>query len=152
MSARAVVAPAARQRVAHAYIEGLQWVLHYYYDGVVSWSWFYPYHYAPMISDLVDLDQVKIAFDPGKRPRPSPLAMCGALTLRRLRGARAPYSRRSIGRGGAPAAGAPFRPFEQLMGVLPPASIVRCPSDALTRHAHCHPADAVGSRPQILRG
>ena len=71
--------------MAHAYIEGLQWVLHYYYDGVVSWSWFFPYHFAPMISDLVDLDQVKIQFE----------------------------------------SGSPFRPFEQLMGVLPPASIVR---------------------------
>ncbi|KAF9778851.1 exonuclease II [Thelephora terrestris] len=64
------------------YIEGLQWVMHYYYSGVCSWGWFYDYHYAPRISDFVGVDKMVFHFELGK----------------------------------------PFRPFEQLMGVLPEAS------------------------------
>eukprot|EP00177_Eucheuma_denticulatum_P000228 GFKZ01000391.1.p1 GENE.GFKZ01000391.1~~GFKZ01000391.1.p1 ORF type:complete len:1157 (+),score=196.00 GFKZ01000391.1:223-3693(+) len=50
------------------YIEGLQWVMTYYYVGCMSWGWYYPYHYAPFASDLVesDVDGEDIAFELGK--------------------------------------------------------------------------------------
>lgn len=42
-------------QVAAEYCVGLCWVLQYYYRGTPSWSWFYPHHYGPMLTDLVAL-------------------------------------------------------------------------------------------------
>ncbi|RKF54038.1 5'-3' exoribonuclease 1 [Golovinomyces cichoracearum] len=69
-------------QICENYVMGLQWVLFYYYRGVVSWAWYYQYHYSPMISDVVRGLKVNLVFDLGQ----------------------------------------PFRPFEQLMGVLPDRS------------------------------
>jgi 5'-3' exonuclease len=33
--------------ICHEYLDGLQWVLHYYTTGVADWTWFFPYHYTP---------------------------------------------------------------------------------------------------------
>ncbi|KAF5374511.1 hypothetical protein D9615_009091 [Tricholomella constricta] len=68
--------------LAFRYVEGLQWVMYYYYSGVASWGWFYNYHYAPRISDLRGVDKMTFNFE----------------------------------------LGTPFKPYEQLMGVLPVAS------------------------------
>ncbi|CAM9869169.1 unnamed protein product, partial [Hapterophycus canaliculatus] len=43
------------ERLRAAYVEGLLWCLAYYYRGCVSWGWFFPFHYVPMISDLTGL-------------------------------------------------------------------------------------------------
>ncbi|XP_062506213.1 5'-3' exoribonuclease 1-like isoform X2 [Corticium candelabrum] len=67
---------------AKCYVVAIQWILYYYYQGVPSWSWFFPYHYAPFLSDIRNFANIQIEFDLGK----------------------------------------PFRPFEQLLAVLPPAS------------------------------
>ena len=45
-----------KNKMFNLYLQGLQWVLLYYYQGVKSWRWFYPYNYAPMISDFENID------------------------------------------------------------------------------------------------
>uniref|UniRef100_A0A8C3GAS8 5'-3' exoribonuclease 1 n=1 Tax=Cyclopterus lumpus TaxID=8103 RepID=A0A8C3GAS8_CYCLU len=72
---------------AKCYVEGIQWILHYYYHGVQSWSWYYPYHYAPFLSDIKNISGLKLTFDLEK----------------------------------------PFMPFQQLLAVLPAASMELLP-------------------------
>ena len=45
------------------YVQGLQWVLFYYYKGVASWPWFYKYHYSPMISGMSCLQNYILKFN-----------------------------------------------------------------------------------------
>ncbi|BDD58769.1 hypothetical protein MPDQ_001297 [Monascus purpureus] len=70
------------KKLTENYVQGLQWVLFYYYRGIASWPWFFRYHYAPMISDV----------------------------------------KKGLGADTNFELGQPFRPFEQLMGVLPDRS------------------------------
>ncbi|KAJ3594424.1 hypothetical protein NHX12_003731 [Muraenolepis orangiensis] len=51
---------------AKCYVEGIQWILHYYYHGVQSWSWYYPHHYAPFLSDVRNIADLKLTFDFGR--------------------------------------------------------------------------------------
>lgn len=69
-----------------AYVQALSWICKYYYRGVASWSWFYPFHYAPFFSDII-VDEEPVFHT-----------------------------------------GVPFKPFEQLMAVLPPKTVHALPS------------------------
>jgi 5'-3' exoribonuclease 2 len=70
------------RRLVEAYVHGLQWVLRYYYQGCCSWTWYFPFHYAPFAGELKGLADIQVNLD----------------------------------------LGVPFRPYEQLMGVMPAAS------------------------------
>jgi len=58
------------KKIKQSYIEGLLWVYSYYYKGCVSWYWFYPYHYAPFASDLINCDRVQVKFEMGEPAAP----------------------------------------------------------------------------------
>lgn len=47
-------------------MEGLFWVLTYYHYGCASWTWYYPYLYGPLASDLTNLSSLSFQFEKGR--------------------------------------------------------------------------------------
>jgi len=99
------------RQLRQSYIAGLQWCLRYYYKGCPSWEWYYPYHYGPMISDLAnDLGSYVRANDgiPATNNRKDGSSEGGS--------------------DGVFPVGVPLKPFEQLLGCMPPSSASVLPS------------------------
>jgi 5'-3' exoribonuclease 1 len=44
-----------RREHVREYMEGLHWVMNYYHNGCQSWNWYFPYLYAPVATDIVNL-------------------------------------------------------------------------------------------------
>ncbi|XP_055042137.2 5'-3' exoribonuclease 2 [Misgurnus anguillicaudatus] len=57
-----------RKKVVQSYVEGLCWVLRYYYQGCASWKWYFPFHYAPFASDFKDIKGMFTDFEKGTKP------------------------------------------------------------------------------------
>eukprot|EP00210_Caulerpa_lentillifera_P009231 g8800.t1 len=57
--------PSMTPKIVSSYFEGLNWMMRYFYRGLPSWTWYYPYHYAPMMSDLKNMDPAKVIFEMG---------------------------------------------------------------------------------------
>ena len=50
--------PSKKREIMRKYMDMMQWGLQYYYQGTKNWRTFYPFHYAPLLSDMVDLTSV----------------------------------------------------------------------------------------------
>lgn len=59
-----------RQRIHQSYMEGLSWVFEYYFQGCTSWSWYFPFHYAPFASDLFNSHSLQLNFQLGSPFQP----------------------------------------------------------------------------------
>uniref|UniRef100_A0A8D3DDQ5 5'-3' exoribonuclease n=1 Tax=Scophthalmus maximus TaxID=52904 RepID=A0A8D3DDQ5_SCOMX len=57
-----------RRKVVKSYVEGLCWVLRYYYQGCASWKWYFPFHYAPFASDFKDIKEMFTDFETDTKP------------------------------------------------------------------------------------
>ena len=42
------------KKLSETYLTGMKWVINYYKFGIPDWEWYYPYHYGPFFSTLVE--------------------------------------------------------------------------------------------------
>ena len=121
-----------------AFLQGFDWVLRYYFQGVASWRWFFPFRYAPLASSLAVWLPTTDCYQQTPLP-PSPYLMekIGTLGLEPVSEHNQTFSflRSSVFLPDhskhelsyfesffAFDIGSPFSPLEQLLGVLPPLS------------------------------
>ncbi|KAM0672664.1 5'-3' exoribonuclease 2 [Ordospora colligata] len=58
------------RNACYEYIKGLTWIYSYYIFGYTGWDWYYPYHFAPLATDLAKVFVEDISIPPGIPLRP----------------------------------------------------------------------------------
>lgn len=65
------------------YVYGLRFVYEYYFVGLASWSWYYPYYFAPLLADITNYLSISLqnnqtfsAFDRGEPFPPFKQLLC----------------------------------------------------------------------------
>ncbi|KAA6403374.1 MAG: putative 5'-3' exoribonuclease 1 [Streblomastix strix] len=129
--------------VIRSYMEAVQWVFLYYYRGCVSWSWYYPYIYAPLLCDLCELTAIaaQTILDSSLNQQSSlnqSFALIDSQQSTSVTPIYSKYTRQEYfyqGHTQSPIAVTfsfkeekPVRPFEQLLSVLPPGSDTLLPA------------------------
>ncbi|CDJ59216.1 hypothetical protein EMWEY_00020570 [Eimeria maxima] len=107
------------RHLCRTYLEGLQWVAYYYFRGpdASGWRWYYSYHYAPFMRDVLECDVFKPSFQDTQR------------MISTGKGAHAQRLDLSylIERTISLPKGEPYSPFMQLLSILPPQSAALLP-------------------------
>lgn len=85
-------------KLCNEYMRGIQFVLTYYLYDIPDWYWFYPYHYAPLFSDIHNYLEVQ-----KKKRKANNTVNANVLSYK--------FEKNE-----------PLTPYEQLLAVLPPES------------------------------